>query len=58
MRVIREGEEKVFIILSCEHHITSIHPTREESHAFVLHRLPVKSQDTEVKEVGGLDQLG
>src|SRR5206468_4795084 len=58
MRVIREAQEKVLIILSCKHHIASIDPTREESHALVLHRPPVKSQDMEVKEVYGLDQLG
>src|SRR5437667_10527759 len=56
MRVIGEGQEKVLIILSCKNHIASIDPTREKSHAFVLNRLSVKSQDTEVKEVLGLDQ--
>src|SRR5207249_5252640 len=58
MRVIGEAQEKVLIILSCKHHIASIDPTRKESHAFILHRPPVKSQDMEVKEICGLDQLG
>src|SRR6266496_6421456 len=57
MRTVREHKVKVFIILSCKHHIASIDPTRKESHAFILNRLPVKSQDTEVEEVYGLDQL-
>src|ERR671937_2515006 len=58
MRIVRVRQVKILIILSCKHHIASIDPTREKSHAFVLNRLPVKSQDMEVKEVLGLDQLG
>ena len=58
MRIVRKRQVKVLIILSCEHHITSIDPTREEGHAFIVNRLPVKSQDTEVKEVLGLHELG
>src|ERR1043166_9715475 len=57
MRIIRKRQVKILIILSCKHHVASSDPTREKSHAFVLNRLSVKSQDTEVKEVLGLDQL-
>src|SRR6266446_8291782 len=57
MWIVRKRQVKVLIILSCKHYVASIDPTWEKSHAFVLDRLPVKSQDTEVKEILGLDQL-
>src|SRR5437763_4428078 len=57
MRIVRKRQVKVLIIMACKHHIAAIDSTRKQSHPFVLNRRSVKSQDTEVKEVLGLDQL-
>src|SRR6266513_4905587 len=57
MRVIGKCQVKIFVVLPCKHGVASIDPAGEESHAFVLHCLPVKGEDTKIKEICGLNQL-